>query len=118
MKRLIAALFAVFGIIGTSQAYAQEAGPAIGIVQLSIIPGGGVFCFMNGRANKKAASATMMSRMRRSSHSRMRCHLVVSAMASCTKRRVPSSNCFNFRLRRKWIASGMLRAPSAPRNAG
>jgi hypothetical protein len=43
MKRLIAVVFAFIGIIGTSQAYAQEAGPAIGIVQLSIIPGGGVF---------------------------------------------------------------------------
>ena len=43
MKRLIALVFAFVGIIGTSQAYAQEAGPAIGIVQLSIIPGGGVF---------------------------------------------------------------------------
>ena len=43
MKRLIAAVFAFLGIIGSSQAYAQEAGPAIGIVQLSIIPGGGVF---------------------------------------------------------------------------
>jgi len=43
MKRLIAVLFVFVGIIGTSQAYAQEAGPAIGIVQLSIIPGGGVF---------------------------------------------------------------------------
>ena len=52
MKRLIAALFAVFGIIGTSQAYAQEAGPAIGIVQLSIIPGGGVFFTEDADANE------------------------------------------------------------------
>jgi hypothetical protein len=43
MKRLIAMVFAVVSILGTSHAYAQEAGPAIGIVQLSIIPGGGVF---------------------------------------------------------------------------
>lgn len=43
MKRLIAGVFAFLGIIGSSQAYAQEAGPGIGIVQLSIIPGGGVF---------------------------------------------------------------------------
>ena len=43
MKRLIAVVFAFIGIIGTSQAYAQEAGPAIGIVQVSIIPGGGMF---------------------------------------------------------------------------
>lgn len=43
MKRLIAVALAFVGIIGTSQAYAQEAGPNVGIVQLSIIPGGGVF---------------------------------------------------------------------------
>ena len=43
MKRLIAVVFAFVGIIGTSQAYAQEAGPGPGIVELSIIPGGGLF---------------------------------------------------------------------------
>ena len=43
MKRLIAVVFAFAGIIGTSQAYAQEAGPGPGIVELSIIPGGGLF---------------------------------------------------------------------------
>lgn len=43
MKRLIAAVFAFVSIIGTSQAFAQEAGPGIGTVQLSIIPGGGAF---------------------------------------------------------------------------
>jgi hypothetical protein len=43
MKRLIAVVFAFVGIIGTSQAYAQEAGPGPGLVELSIIPGGGLF---------------------------------------------------------------------------
>lgn len=43
MKRLIAVLFAFVGFVGASQAYAQEAGPGIGAVQLSIIPGGGTF---------------------------------------------------------------------------
>lgn len=43
MKRLIAVLFVFGSLVGTSQAYAQEAGPAVGRVQLSIIPGGGVF---------------------------------------------------------------------------
>jgi len=52
MKRLIAVVFALVGIIGTSQAYAQEAGPAIGIVQLSIIPGGGVFFTEDADANE------------------------------------------------------------------
>lgn len=52
MKRLIAVLFAFVGIIGTSQAYAQEAGPAIGIVQLSILPGGGVFFTEDADANE------------------------------------------------------------------
>ncbi len=52
MKRLIAALFAVAGIFGASQAYAQESGPAIGIVQLSIIPGGGVFFTEDADANE------------------------------------------------------------------
>jgi hypothetical protein len=52
MKRLIAVLFAFVGIMGTSQAYAQESGPAIGIVQLSIIPGGGVFFTDDADANE------------------------------------------------------------------
>jgi hypothetical protein len=43
MKRFIALVIAFAGIVGTSQAYAQESGPAVGIVQLSIIPGGGTF---------------------------------------------------------------------------
>lgn len=44
MKRLIAVLFVLAGVAGTSQAYAQEqatAGP--GLVELSVIPGGGLF---------------------------------------------------------------------------
>jgi hypothetical protein len=53
MKRLIAVLFAFASIVGTTQAYAQqEAGPNIGIVQLSIIPGGGVFFTEDADANE------------------------------------------------------------------
>jgi len=52
MKRLIAVVFAFIGVIGTSHAYAQEAGPAIGIVQLSIIPGGGLFFTENKNATE------------------------------------------------------------------
>jgi hypothetical protein len=43
MKRLIAVVFMFVSIIGTSQAYAQEAASGAGKVQLSVIPGGGVF---------------------------------------------------------------------------
>lgn len=43
MTRWIAVLLAVAGLAGTSQAYAQETGPGAGRVELSIIPGGGVF---------------------------------------------------------------------------
>lgn len=43
MKRLIAVAFAFVSIVGTSQAYAQEAGPGPGKLELSIIPGGGLF---------------------------------------------------------------------------
>lgn len=43
MKRLIAVVFTFVSIIGTSQAYAQDAAPVTGKVQLSVIPGGGVF---------------------------------------------------------------------------
>lgn len=43
MTRFIAALLVVGSVIGTSQAYAQEAGPGPGLVEVSIIPGGGLF---------------------------------------------------------------------------
>ena len=43
MSRVIAVLLVVGGVIGTSQAYAQEAGPGPGLVEVSIIPGGGLF---------------------------------------------------------------------------
>ena len=43
MKRFIAVLLVVGGFIGGSQAYAQEAGPGPGLVEVSIIPGGGLF---------------------------------------------------------------------------
>jgi hypothetical protein len=52
MKRLIAVVFALVGIIGTSQAYAQETGPGPGIVELSIIPGGGLFFTEDKNANE------------------------------------------------------------------
>jgi hypothetical protein len=43
MKRLIAVLFAFAGVVGSSQAFAQEtAAPGPGRVELSIIPGGGL----------------------------------------------------------------------------
>jgi len=43
MTRFIAVLLVVGGVIGASQAYAQEAGPGPGLVEVSIIPGGGLF---------------------------------------------------------------------------
>ena len=43
MTRFIAVLLVVVGVIGASQAYAQEAGPGPGLVEVSIIPGGGLF---------------------------------------------------------------------------
>ena len=43
MTRFIAVLLVVGGVIGGSQAYAQEAGPGPGLVEVSIIPGGGLF---------------------------------------------------------------------------
>lgn len=43
MKRFIAVVFAFVSLVGISQAQAQEAGPGPGKVELSIIPGGGLF---------------------------------------------------------------------------
>ncbi len=43
MTRFIAVLLIVGGVFGTSQAYAQEAGAGPGVVEVSIIPGGGIF---------------------------------------------------------------------------
>jgi Outer membrane protein beta-barrel domain len=43
MTRWIASLVAVIGLVGASQAYAQEAAPGPGVVEVSIIPGGGMF---------------------------------------------------------------------------
>jgi hypothetical protein len=43
MTRWIAVLLAVTGLVGTTQAYAQEATPGPGRVEVSIIPAGGVF---------------------------------------------------------------------------
>jgi hypothetical protein len=43
MTRFIAVLLVGVGVIGASQAYAQEAGPGPGLVEVSIIPGGGLF---------------------------------------------------------------------------
>ncbi|HYT77190.1 MAG TPA: outer membrane beta-barrel protein [Vicinamibacterales bacterium] len=43
MKRFIAVLLAVSGLVGASQAYAQETAAAPGRVEVSIIPAGGIF---------------------------------------------------------------------------
>ncbi len=43
MTRFIAVLLIVGGVFGASQAYAQEAGAGPGVVEVSIIPGGGIF---------------------------------------------------------------------------
>jgi hypothetical protein len=43
MKRLIAVLLTVAGFAGAGQAYAQETAPGPGRVEVSIIPGGGLF---------------------------------------------------------------------------
>jgi len=43
MTRFIAVLLVVVGVIGGSQAHAQEARPGPGVVEVSIIPGGGLF---------------------------------------------------------------------------
>ena len=52
MTRWIAILIAVAGLVGTSQAYAQEAAAGPGVVEVSIIPGGGVF-FTEGKNTKE-----------------------------------------------------------------
>jgi hypothetical protein len=51
MTRWIAVLIAVAGLLGTGQAYAQEAAPGQGAVVLTIIPGGGTF-FTEGKDTK------------------------------------------------------------------
>ena len=43
MTRWIAALIAAVALVGTSQAYAQDAAPGPGAVVVTIIPGGGTF---------------------------------------------------------------------------
>ena len=48
MTRWIAVLLAVVGLVGTGTAYAQEAAPGPGIVEVTIIPGGGTF-FTEGK---------------------------------------------------------------------
>jgi opacity protein-like surface antigen len=52
MKRCIAVVLAFVGIMGTSQAFAQEAGPGPGKVELSIIPGGALFFTEEKDANE------------------------------------------------------------------
>jgi len=51
MTRWIAVLIAVVGLMGTGQAYAQEAAPGQVVVVLTIIPGGGTF-FTEGEDTK------------------------------------------------------------------
>jgi len=48
MTRWIAVLLAAVGLVGTSQAYAQDAVPGPGAVVVTIIPGGGTF-FTEGK---------------------------------------------------------------------
>ena len=48
MTRWIAVLLAVVGLVGTGTAYAQESAPGPGIVEVTIIPGGGTF-FTEGK---------------------------------------------------------------------
>jgi hypothetical protein len=48
MRRWMAALFAVVGILGAGQAYAQDAVPGPGAVVVTIIPGGATF-FTEGK---------------------------------------------------------------------
>src|SRR6266540_3850957 len=43
MTRWIAVLFAAMSVVGTSRAYAQESGQGPGVVELTIVPGGGTF---------------------------------------------------------------------------
>src|SRR5713226_684885 len=51
MKRWIAALVAAVGLVGTSQAYAQESVPGPGAVVVTVIPGGATF-FTEGKDTK------------------------------------------------------------------
>ncbi len=51
MTRWIALLLAAVGLVGTSQAYAQESAPGPGTVVVTIIPGGGTF-FTEGKETK------------------------------------------------------------------
>ena len=51
MTRWIAVLLAVVGLVGTGEAYAQEAAPGPGVVQVTIIPGGATF-FTEGKDAK------------------------------------------------------------------
>src|SRR5712691_6158083 len=48
MTRWIAILLAVVGLVGTGTAYAQETAPGPGVVEVTIIPGGGTF-FTEGK---------------------------------------------------------------------
>jgi len=54
MTRWIAVILATIGLMDTGQAYAQEVSPGPGVVEVTIIPGGGTF-FMKG-ANTQEAS--------------------------------------------------------------
>jgi hypothetical protein len=51
MTRWIAVLFTVVALVGTGEAYAQEATPGPGVVQVTIIPGGATF-FTEGKDAK------------------------------------------------------------------
>src|SRR5438874_2464415 len=51
MTRWIAILLAVVGLVGTGTAYAQEAAPGPGVVEVTIIPGGGTF-FTQGKTTQ------------------------------------------------------------------
>lgn len=51
MTRWIAVLLAAVGLVGTSQAYAQDSVPGPGAVVVTIIPGGGTF-FTEGKDTK------------------------------------------------------------------
>ena len=51
MKRVIAAVFAVIGLAGAGQAYAQESRSSAGPVVVTIIPGGATF-FTEGKDTK------------------------------------------------------------------
>jgi hypothetical protein len=51
MKRWIAAMVAVMGLTGASQAYAQETAAGAGVVDVTVIPGGAAF-FVEGKDTK------------------------------------------------------------------